>query len=87
VNSHLILKRDDSQVTSAEFWNGSPETKPTEFLRLAPQRLTDNGDAPFLSEIRTLAEYLGFKVFGEAKLHALSLAVVVREARLLNGPL
>jgi hypothetical protein len=56
------------------------------FLRLAAQWLADDPYAPFLSQIGPLTKHLGFKVFGEAKLHAPSLWAVIREASLLNGP-
>src|SRR5256885_3546510 len=41
VNGHLILKRDDSQVTPAQLWNRRPEAKPIVLLGLRAQRLLD----------------------------------------------
>src|SRR5258707_413630 len=56
-DGHLILKRDDPQVTSAKLWNRSPEAEPVVFLRLRTQRILDHGDAPLLLQIGPFTEY------------------------------
>ncbi|MGB6449949.1 MAG: hypothetical protein WBE92_04295 [Steroidobacteraceae bacterium] len=69
MNRHLILKRDDSQVTAAELGNCCPESKPVVLLPFGSQRILDDGNAPLLFQVRSLPEHLRLKVLGKEELH------------------
>lgn len=64
---YFILKRDDSQVTSLQFGNCCPKSMSVALLRLGPVRRLDDAHAPFLLQVRALAQYLVFEVIREMK--------------------
>jgi hypothetical protein len=62
MNAHFILKRYDPQVPPFKLGNLSPEAKAVIFLRLRPDRIFEDPNAPLLFQVRALAENLFFKV-------------------------
>jgi len=65
---HFILKCDHPQVSAFEFRDLRPEPVPIAFLRLGPERIFEYARAPFLLQIRALAQDLFFEVLGEVVL-------------------
>jgi hypothetical protein len=64
VDSHLILKGHNPQVPALQLRYRGPEAVPIMFLGLGTDRVFDDVDAPFPTQIGALGEHLGFKVFG-----------------------
>src|SRR5207245_2397799 len=66
VDGHFIRKRHNPQVSTVQLRNFAPESIAVVLLRFRSERLVKNPSAPFLLDVRTLAEDLLLKVLRKA---------------------
>jgi hypothetical protein len=81
VNRPFVVQRHDSQVPTLESVDFAPEPIPVVLLRLRPNRMLENPDAPLLAQVRPLLEHRVIEVVREPVLRHTS-----RIAQLPPGP-
>jgi len=62
MDGDLVLQGDDPKHTPTKFVDTSPETKSVTLLRLAVQRILNDPNAPFLLDVRSLAQDLVLEI-------------------------
>jgi len=65
VDGSLVLEGNDPKHTATKFVDASPETKAVTLLRLAVQGILDDPNAPFLLDVRSLAQNLVLEILSK----------------------